>query len=82
MTHDAAILKAKEIASRVLAPAAGPNDKAGRFSTEAFDSLGDSGLLGMMLPADVGGSGLGPRTFAAGARRLYPFRYPTSPREI
>ena len=28
-------------------------------------SLGESGLLGLMLPADVGGSGLGPRTFAA-----------------
>ncbi len=65
MTHDAAISKAQEIAGRVLAPAAGPNDKAGRFSTEAIESLGDSGLLGLMLPADVGGSGLGPRTFAA-----------------
>src|ERR1700739_4985530 len=65
MTHDAAILKAREIASRVLAPSAGQNDKAGRFSTEAVVSLGESGLLGLMLPVDVGGSGLGPRTFAA-----------------
>src|SRR6202048_587973 len=65
MTHDAAVVIAQEIASRVLAPSAGQNDKAGRFSTEAFKSLGESGLLGLMLPADVGGSGLGPRTFAA-----------------
>ncbi len=65
MTHDAAVLKAQEIASKVLAPNAGQNDKAGRFSTEAIKSLGESGLLGLMLPADVGGSGLGPRTFAA-----------------
>src|ERR1700680_3771556 len=65
MTHDAAVLKAQEIASRVLAPSAGQNDKVGRFSTEAVESLGESGLLGLMLPADVGGSGLGPRTFAA-----------------
>ena len=65
MTHDATVLKAREIASRVLAPAAAQNDKAGRFSTEAVDSLGESGLLGLMLPADLGGSGLGPRTFAA-----------------
>jgi alkylation response protein AidB-like acyl-CoA dehydrogenase len=64
MTHDAVVLKAQEIASRVLAPSAGQNDKAGRFSTEAIDSLGESGLLGLMLPVDVGGSGLGPRTFA------------------
>jgi alkylation response protein AidB-like acyl-CoA dehydrogenase len=65
MTHDAAVLEARGVASRVLAPSAGQNDKAGRFSTDAVDSLGDSGLLGLMLPVDVGGSGLGPRTFAA-----------------
>lgn len=64
MTHDAAVLKAQEVATRVLAPSAGPNDKAGRFSTEAVESLGASGLLGLMLPADAGGSGLGPRTLA------------------
>ena len=65
MTHDAAILKAREIAGSVLAPSAGQNDKAGRFSTEAVVSLGESGLLGLMLHVDVGGLGLGPRTFAA-----------------
>ena len=65
MTHEAAVLKAREIASRVLAPSAGQNDKAGRFAAEAVASLGESGLLGLMLPADVGGLGLGPRTFAA-----------------
>jgi alkylation response protein AidB-like acyl-CoA dehydrogenase len=64
MTHDEAILKTREIASRVLAPTAAQNDKAGRFSTEAIESLGQSGLLGLTLPAEVGGSGLGPRTFA------------------
>jgi alkylation response protein AidB-like acyl-CoA dehydrogenase len=65
MTHDAAVLKAREIANGVLAPSAGQNDKAGRFSTEAIASLGESGLLGLMLPVNVGGSGLGPRTLAA-----------------
>ena len=65
MIHEAALLKAREIASHALAPSVGQNDKAGRFSTEAVASLGESGLLGLMLPPDVGGSGLGPRTFAA-----------------
>lgn len=65
MTHDAAVLKATEIAGRVLASSAAQNDKAGRFSTEAVESLGESGLLGLLLPANVGGSALGPRTFAA-----------------
>jgi len=65
MTHDEALAKAREIASRVLAPHAAENDKTGRFPTQAIAALGDAGLLGLMLPVDVGGSGLGPRTFAA-----------------
>src|ERR1700704_479905 len=65
MTEETAVLKAREIASRVLAPSAEQNDKAGRFSTEAVQSLGESGLLGLLLPGDFGGAGLGPRTFAA-----------------
>src|SRR3954470_669127 len=64
MIHDAAVLKSRDIASRVLASSAGQNDKAGRFSTEAVASLGEAGLLGLMVPVEVGGSGLGPRTFA------------------
>jgi alkylation response protein AidB-like acyl-CoA dehydrogenase len=65
MTHDIAVSKAQEAAGSVLAPNAGQNDKAGRFSTEAVEALGRSALLGLMLPAAVGGSELGPRTFAA-----------------
>jgi alkylation response protein AidB-like acyl-CoA dehydrogenase len=65
MIHDEAVLEAREIASRVLAPYAGQNDKTGRFSAEAVQSLGESRLLALMLPVDVGGSGLGPSTFAA-----------------
>ena len=65
MTHDAAVLRTREITSCVLAPSAGQNDKSGRFSTEAIVSLGEAGLLGLMLPLDLGGLGLGPRTFAA-----------------
>jgi alkylation response protein AidB-like acyl-CoA dehydrogenase len=64
MTHDTAVLKAREIASDVLAPSAGRNDKDGRFSTDATEALGESGLLGLLLPVDFGGSGLGSRTFA------------------
>lgn len=64
MTHESAVLKAREIASRVLAPTAAHNDTSGQFSTEAVQSLGESGLLGLLLPEDFGGAGLGPRTFA------------------
>jgi len=65
MNHETAVSKAKEIADRVLAPAARQNDKEGRFSTEAVDALGKAGLLGLALPTEFGGTGLGPRTFAA-----------------
>ena len=65
MTHEMAVERAHKIAASVLAPHASENDKAGRFSTQAVQSLGESGLLGLFLPADIGGAGLGPRTFAA-----------------
>jgi alkylation response protein AidB-like acyl-CoA dehydrogenase len=65
MNHETAVSQATEIAASVLAPAARQNDKEGRFSSEAVDALGRAGLLGLMLPAELGGSGLGPRTFAA-----------------
>ena len=62
--HELAVSKARDIASRVLVPSAGQNDKVGRFSIEAVESLGESGLLGLLLPEHFGGLGLGPRTFA------------------
>jgi alkylation response protein AidB-like acyl-CoA dehydrogenase len=65
MNHETALSQAREIADRVLAPAARQNDKEGRFSTEAVDILGRAGLLGLTLPAEFGGAGLGPRTFSA-----------------
>jgi alkylation response protein AidB-like acyl-CoA dehydrogenase len=65
LTHETAVSRAREIADRVLAPLAAQNDKAGRFSTEAVDALGREDLLGLMVPTEVGGSALKPRTFAA-----------------
>jgi len=65
MNHDAALSNAKQVADRVLSPAARQNDKEGRFSVEAVAAFGPAGLLGLMLPEEVGGAALGPRTFAA-----------------
>src|SRR5438477_12442107 len=65
MNHETAVSHAKDIADRILAPAAEQNDKDPRFSSEAVEALGAAGLLGIMLPAEVGGSALGPRTLAA-----------------
>jgi alkylation response protein AidB-like acyl-CoA dehydrogenase len=65
MNHETAVSHAKDIADRILAPAARQNDKEARFSSEAVAALGPAGLLGMMLPTEAGGSALGPRTIAA-----------------
>jgi hypothetical protein len=44
MNHETAISNAKDIADRVLAPAARENDKAGRFSSDAVKALGPPGF--------------------------------------
>jgi alkylation response protein AidB-like acyl-CoA dehydrogenase len=59
-----AIQRAKDIAEKTLAPAAAKNDKDGRFSTDAVSALGSAGLLGLVVPTESGGAGLGPRAFA------------------
>ncbi len=64
MDVQSAASAASDIARRVLAPAAADNDKQGRFSTEAIEELGQAGLLGLMLPANLGGASLGHRAFA------------------
>jgi len=64
VNSEPAIARAKEIASNVIAPQAAANDREGRFSIDAVRALGESGLLGVLLPATVGGSQLGPGDFA------------------
>ena len=64
MNAQSATSAASRIAQDVLAPAAADNDKQARFSTDAVEALGRAGLLGLLLPADVGGAALGPRAVA------------------
>lgn len=64
MTSDIAVRAAKDIASTILAGSAADNDRLGRFSPEAITALGEAGLLGMMLPVELRGGGLGPRALA------------------
>ncbi len=64
MDFDTAVAAARKVASEIVAPAAARNDKEARFSTEAVEALGRAHLLGLTLPADRGGAGLGPRAFA------------------
>jgi len=64
MTTTTATAAARDIASRVLAPAAAESDKSGQFSRKAVDALAEAHLLGLVLPRDVGGAALGPRAVA------------------
>jgi alkylation response protein AidB-like acyl-CoA dehydrogenase len=58
------LASAKYIAETVLAPSARQNDREGRFSIEAISALGEAGLLGLTLPEEVGGCGLGLHSFS------------------
>jgi alkylation response protein AidB-like acyl-CoA dehydrogenase len=70
MDLQTAIESARRIASTTLSPSAAANDKAGRFSTEAIAALGEAGLLGLTVPIEYGGKGLGPRAFAEVTKEL------------
>jgi len=64
MTLQSVVAAAKETAATTVARTASENDRLGRFPDEAIGALGRVGLLGMMLPRDVGGAGLGARALA------------------
>jgi len=59
-----ALARAKQIACDVVAPHAARHDREGDFPVEAIAALGKAGLLGIVVPKDRGGPGLGPATFA------------------
>jgi alkylation response protein AidB-like acyl-CoA dehydrogenase len=58
------IARAREVASSVLARHASEVDRLGRWPVESMTALGQSGLLGLTVPAAFGGGGEGPTTFA------------------
>ncbi|HEX9295104.1 MAG TPA: acyl-CoA dehydrogenase family protein [Polyangiaceae bacterium] len=64
MDHATAVAQAKQIADHIVAPHAARHDRAGDFPVEGMAALGKAGLLGLVVPKDRGGSGLGPSTFA------------------
>ena len=53
MNSETAIARAREIASNVIAPQAAANDREGRFSLDAVRALGESGILGLLLPRHI-----------------------------
>ncbi len=59
-----AVEAATKVATEIIAPNAQRNDAEARFPTEAVFALGEAGLLGLTVPTNLGGLGLGPRAFA------------------
>src|SRR5512132_2509552 len=61
---------AAKLGAEVLARWAPEVDAAGRFPRESIEAIADAGLLGLTVPAALGGQGLGMRAFAGVAEEL------------
>ncbi|MEH1163970.1 SfnB family sulfur acquisition oxidoreductase [Micromonospora sp. CPCC 205539] len=70
-SHDEAVAAASRVAGKLL-PGVIERDRAGAslVPREALAALDNSGLLGISVPAEHGGPGLGPRTLAEVTRIL------------
>jgi alkylation response protein AidB-like acyl-CoA dehydrogenase len=68
--NDNWVAQAADVAREVLAQHAEDVDRQGRWPGESVAALGESGLLGLTVPAASGGAGEGPRTFAVVTRLL------------
>jgi alkylation response protein AidB-like acyl-CoA dehydrogenase len=64
------VAKAEAAARDVLARHAGDVDARARWPGEGVAALAKAGLLGLTVPAALGGAGAGPATFAAVTRTL------------
>ncbi len=64
MTYDVAVLKAGEIASQVLAPPQSKMTRPDNSLPTLSRHLARLDCLGLLLPVDFGGAGLGPRALA------------------
>lgn len=57
--------KARQVAERVVGPAAAAVDSEGRFPTVSLQALADAGFFGLTIPQSWGGLGQSPRVAAA-----------------
>lgn len=62
--------QARAVARRCLAPRATQYDRAGEFPAENFTDLKDTGLLGLLIPAERGGLGADLTTYALAVAEL------------
>ena len=58
------------VADEIAGPNAARNDREARFPDESIRALGERGLLGLVVPTDLGGLGQGPGAYAQAVARL------------
>src|SRR5262249_27024696 len=61
---------ARDFAERVLAPRAAGRDTSGEFPAAELRELGRLGLLGISVPEELGGSGVGPVAYSLAMQEL------------
>ena len=69
-TNGKVIDKVRDISARVIAPGAAEHDRAGDWPGSSIKALTDAGLLGLTVPEELGGLGLGPSDFVAAVEEL------------
>jgi alkylation response protein AidB-like acyl-CoA dehydrogenase len=60
-----AVERIRDIAVKVISPAADENDRAGDWPSSSIKALADAGLLGLTVPKEQRGLGAGPVDFVA-----------------
>jgi alkylation response protein AidB-like acyl-CoA dehydrogenase len=64
------IQNVRDVAQRVIAPAAGDNDETGKWPELSLKTLSEAGMLGLTVPTESGGLGLGPSDFIAATEEI------------
>ena len=62
--------RVREVSRRTIAPAAADYDQLGTFPEVSVEALADAGLLGLTVPAELGGLGLCPTSFVAAVEEI------------
>ena len=69
-TNGKVVDRVRDISAKVIAPAAAEHDRAGDWPGSSIKALADAGLLGLTVPEELGGLGLGPSDFVAAVEEL------------
>ena len=69
-TNGNVVTRIRDIAGKVIAPAADENDRAGDWPVSSLKALADAGMLGLTVTKEQGGLGAGPSDFIAVVEEL------------